>query len=127
VSAGREPIWVPGPTLRATIVFPRLGTPADTPLADTGAGWLTWPSPADPAGLAAKVRRAVREGASPRHVPDEIIATPAIPHTRTGKKLEIPVKRILQGGDPSQVMDAGAVDNPDALRWFAGWRAEARA
>jgi acetoacetyl-CoA synthetase len=50
---------------------------------------------------------------------DEIIAVPAIPHTRTGKKLEIPVKRILQGGDPRQVVEAGAVDNPDALRWFA--------
>jgi acyl-coenzyme A synthetase/AMP-(fatty) acid ligase len=76
--------------------------------------------------LSGKIRRAVREGASPRHVPDEIIAAPAIPHTRTGKKLEIPVKRILQGGDPRQVMDAGAVDNPDALRWFAGWHTEAR-
>ena len=72
--------------------------------------------------LTAKIRRAVREGASPRHVPDEIIAAPAIPHTRTGKKLEIPVKRILQGGDPRQVMDAGAVDNPDALRWFAAYQ-----
>jgi len=72
--------------------------------------------------LMAKIRQAVREGASPRHVPDEIIAAPAIPHTRTGKKLEIPVKRILQGGDPRQVMDAGAVDNPDALRWFAAYQ-----
>ncbi len=58
-------------------------------------------------------------------VPEELDA-PAIPHTRTGKKLEIPVKRSLQGGDPRQVMDAGAVDNPDALRWFAGWHPEAR-
>ena len=72
--------------------------------------------------LTGKIRRAIREGASPRHVPDEIIAAPAIPHTRTGKKLEIPVKRILQGGDPRQVMDAGAVDNPDALRWFAAYQ-----
>jgi acetoacetyl-CoA synthetase len=76
--------------------------------------------------LACTIRRAIREGASPRHVPDEIIAAPAIPHTRTGKKLEIPVKRILQGGDPRQVMEAGAVDNPDALRWFAAWPMEAR-
>jgi acyl-coenzyme A synthetase/AMP-(fatty) acid ligase len=72
--------------------------------------------------LAGTIRRAIRDGASPRHVPDEIIAAPAIPHTRTGKKLEIPVKRILQGGDPSQVMDAGAVDNPDALQWFAAYQ-----
>ena len=72
--------------------------------------------------LTGTIRRAIREGASPRHVPDEIIAVPAIPHTRTGKKLEIPVKRILQGGDPRQVMDPGAVDNPDALRWFAAYQ-----
>ena len=36
-----------------------------------------------------------------------------------------PVKRILQGGDPLQVMDAGAVDNPDALRWFAAYQTPA--
>ena len=72
--------------------------------------------------LTGNIRQAIREQASPRHVPDEIIAAPAIPHTRTGKKLEIPVKRILQGGDPRQIMDAGAVDNPDALLWFAAYR-----
>jgi acetoacetyl-CoA synthetase len=72
--------------------------------------------------LIGKIRQAIREQASPRHVPDEIIAAPAIPHTRTGKKLEIPVKRILQGGDPGQVMDAGAADNPDALPWFAAYQ-----
>jgi acetoacetyl-CoA synthetase len=76
--------------------------------------------------LTGKIRQAIRAGASPRHVPDEIIAAPAIPHTRTGKKLEIPVKRILQGGDPRQFTDAGAVDNPDALRWFAARQTEAR-
>jgi acetoacetyl-CoA synthetase len=74
--------------------------------------------------LAGTIRRAIRDGASPRHVPDEIIAAPAIPHTRTGKKLEIPVKRILQGGDPSLVMDPGAVDHPDALAWFAAFTRE---
>jgi acetoacetyl-CoA synthetase len=72
--------------------------------------------------LAGRIQQAIRAGASPRHVPDEIIAVPAIPHTRTGKKLEIPVKRILQGGDPGQVMDPGAVDNPDALRWFTAYQ-----
>jgi acetoacetyl-CoA synthetase len=72
--------------------------------------------------LTNKIRQAIRDGASPRHVPDQIIAVPAIPHTRTGKKLEIPVKRILQGGDPGQVMDPGAVDNPDALWRFASYQ-----
>jgi acetoacetyl-CoA synthetase len=73
--------------------------------------------------LTRKIRQAAREGASPRHVPDEIIATPAIPHTRTGKKLEVPVKRILQGGDPRQILDAGAADNPDAPARFAARQA----
>jgi acetoacetyl-CoA synthetase len=72
--------------------------------------------------LTGKIRQAIREQASPRHVPDEIIATPAIPHTRTGKKLEIPVKRILQGGDPREILDAGAVDDPDSLAWFAAYQ-----
>jgi acetoacetyl-CoA synthetase len=72
--------------------------------------------------LAGEIRGVIRDGASPRHVPDEIIAVPAIPHTRTGKKLEIPVKRILQGGDPRQVIAAGAVDNPDALHWFSAYQ-----
>ena len=84
--------------------------------------WCSIPDSELDDALTGKIRRAIRDGASPRHVPDEIIAVPAIPHTRTGKKLEIPVKRILQGGDPRQVMDPGAVDNPDALRWFAAYQ-----
>ena len=52
----------------------------------------------------------------------EPIWVPAPDDARTGKKLEIPVKRILQGCDPGQVMEAGAVDNPDALQWFAAYQ-----
>ncbi|WP_282786675.1 acetoacetate--CoA ligase, partial [Nocardia sp. CC201C] len=47
--------------------------------------------------LKRRIDTAVREEVSPRHVPDEIIAAPAIPHTRTGKKLEVPLKKLLQG------------------------------
>ena len=60
--------------------------------------------------------------ASPRHVPDEIIAAPGIPHTRTGKKLEVPIKRLLQGGDSDRVVDRSAVDDPDVIDWYAGQR-----
>ncbi|WP_020105681.1 acetoacetate--CoA ligase [Nocardia sp. 348MFTsu5.1] len=60
---------------------------------------------------------------SPRHVPDTIVAAPNIPRTLTGKKLEIPVKRILQGSAPADVASAGAVDDPGALDWFAQWNA----
>ncbi|NED59842.1 acetoacetate--CoA ligase, partial [Streptomyces sp. SID10244] len=47
--------------------------------------------------LRARIAEAIRSTASPRHVPDDIIEVPAIPHTRTGKKLEVPVKRLIQG------------------------------
>ncbi|MER6082551.1 acetoacetate--CoA ligase, partial [Streptomyces sp. NPDC001833] len=73
-----------------------------------------------------RVRDAIRTGASPRHVPDEIIAVPAIPHTRTGKKLEVPVKRLLQGAPAEQVLHPSAVDDPDLVAYFAGLGAERR-
>ena len=45
-----------------------------------------------------------------------------MPHTRTGKKLEIPVKRIMQGAAVDTVADPGAVDTPDLLHYFASYR-----
>lgn len=66
----------------------------------------------------AQIASAIRAATSPRHVPDEIIAVPAIPHTRTGKKLEVPIKRILQGARPEDVVSRDAVDNPAALDTF---------
>ncbi|MFD2466232.1 acetoacetate--CoA ligase [Amycolatopsis silviterrae] len=68
--------------------------------------------------LRQRIRAAIRRGASARHVPDEIIAVPGIPHTRTGKKLEVPVKRLLLGDDPDAVVDPGSVDRPDLLSWY---------
>ncbi|MFD4599850.1 acetoacetate--CoA ligase [Streptomyces sp. NPDC058464] len=74
--------------------------------------------------LCGKIREAVRAGASPRHVPDEILAVPGIPHTRTGKKLEVPVKRLLQGAPVDQVVNPAAVDNPELVEHFARLGAE---
>ncbi|MEU9149082.1 acetoacetate--CoA ligase [Streptomyces sp. NPDC048417] len=71
-----------------------------------------------------RIRDAIRAGASPRHVPDEILAVPALPHTRTGKKLEVPVKRLLQGAPADQVLNAAAVDNPELIAYFARLGAE---
>ncbi|OBF29697.1 acetoacetate--CoA ligase [Mycobacterium sp. ACS4331] len=64
------------------------------------------------------IRAAIRAGASPRHVPDEVILVSALPHTRTGKKLEVPVKRILQGAAPASVVSPQAVDDFEALSQF---------
>ncbi|MFE7644259.1 acetoacetate--CoA ligase [Streptomyces phaeoluteigriseus] len=77
-------------------------------------------------GLRERIKAAIRTGASPRHVPDEILAVPAIPHTRTGKKLEVPVKRLLQGAPAGQVVDPGAVDAPDLIDYFARLGADRR-
>ncbi|MGL4305738.1 MAG: acetoacetate--CoA ligase [Mycobacteriaceae bacterium] len=70
--------------------------------------------------LVTKICTAIREQASPRHVPDEVRVAPGIPHTRTGKKLEVPIKRILQGADPHVVVDRTAVDDPQLLDWYQG-------
>lgn len=62
-------------------------------------------------------RHKIRHALSPRHVPDRIVAASGIPHTRTGKKLEVPVKRVLQGERVTDVVDASAVDDLTLLRW----------
>ncbi|MCF1596079.1 acetoacetate--CoA ligase [Streptomyces muensis] len=73
-----------------------------------------------------RIRDAIRAGASPRHVPDEIIQVRGIPHTRTGKKLEVPVKRLLQGAPAEQVVNPAAVDDPELLAFFARLGSERR-
>ncbi len=67
----------------------------------------------------ASFARMLRSELSPRHVPDEIHAVPAIPLNRTGKKLEVPVKRLLQGRPLAEVAQLGAVADAGALEWFA--------
>lgn len=61
----------------------------------------------------------LRSEASNRHVPDDIITAPGIPHTRTGKKLEVPIKRILLGHKPTDVADPTTVDQFELLHWYA--------
>ncbi|RMB76537.1 acetoacetate--CoA ligase [Rhodococcus sp. SBT000017] len=74
--------------------------------------------------LRERIGSVIRTQASPRHVPDDVIATPAIPHTRTGKKLEVPLKRLFQGATAAGTLDASAVDDPAALAWFVERAAE---
>nr|BFD87235.1 hypothetical protein StreXyl84_66360 [Streptomyces sp. Xyl84] len=70
--------------------------------------------------LRQRIDVSIRRHASPRHVPDEIIAAPGIPHTRTGKKLEVPIKRLLRGDAPETVVDPGSVDRPGLISWYHG-------
>ena len=68
--------------------------------------------------LRATIVAAIRERISPRYVPDEIIEAPAVPRTRTGKLLEIPVKKLFQGADSSSLNRATAEDT-EVLDWYA--------
>ena len=82
--------------------------------------------PADEEALRSAIAAAIRSELSPRHVPDAIVVAPAIPRTLTGKKLEVPVKRILAGAAVEEVAASGAVDHPEALDWYARFAAQRR-
>jgi len=69
--------------------------------------------------LITAIKRRIREDCSPRHVPDEVLAAPAIPRTLSGKILEVPVKRLLTGAAPADVASRDSLANPEALDWFA--------
>ncbi|MBM9622812.1 acetoacetate--CoA ligase [Streptomyces zhihengii] len=69
-------------------------------------------------GLRDRIKRTIREQLSPRHVPDEIIEVPGVPHTLTGKRIEVPVKRLLQGTPLDKAVNPGSVDNLELLRFY---------
>jgi acetoacetyl-CoA synthetase len=71
--------------------------------------------------LRARLVRALRTELSPRHVPDEIHEVPGVPRTLSGKKLEVPVKRILAGTDPDAAASRGSLANPEVLDAYAGY------
>jgi acetoacetyl-CoA synthetase len=77
----------------------------------------------DQSALEGLVAASIREQLSPRHIPDEVIRVPAIPRTLTGKKLEIPVKRMLDGVPADRAAAQGSIDRPDAYEWFARFAA----
>ena len=65
--------------------------------------------------LGVRIRSALKSRLSPRHTPDEIVPVDRIPLGRTGKKLEVPVKRIVQGARAEEVASAGALQDPASL------------
>ncbi|SDN99266.1 acetoacetyl-CoA synthetase [Klenkia soli] len=68
--------------------------------------------------LRATITSALRSALSPRHVPDQVTVVPAVPRTLTGKKLELPVKRILQGAPADSVVSRDALADATALTPF---------
>lgn len=69
----------------------------------------------DKAALADRLRATIRSEVSPRHVPDEVIFVHSLARTMTGKRLEVPVKRILQGMPVAQAANPRSVTDPSAL------------
>lgn len=63
------------------------------------------------------IRHQIRTKLSPRHVPDEIIVAPGIPHTHTGKKLEVPITGIIAGRSDVS-LDLRSVDKPELVKWY---------
>ena len=76
--------------------------------------------------LRTRLKNEIRTQLSPRHVPNEIIPVPDIPKTLSGKRLEVPVKRILLGANAEDVASPDALANPEALRAFAEFGRERR-
>ncbi len=69
--------------------------------------------------LKQRINATIRTHFSPRHVPDEILAVPAIPRTLSDKKMEVPVKKLFMGVALDKAANVGATRSPDALRFFA--------
>jgi len=79
---------------------------------------------ADIDAAATRLTAVIRSELSPRHVPDRIVAVPAIPRTLNGKKCEVPVKRILAGMPVDQAVAAGALAEPRAMDPFVEFARE---
>jgi acetoacetyl-CoA synthetase len=109
-------------------VVEELAFVADSLVVDTselgreGQLWLfvvLTPEIVDEGAAFAQLRRVIRSELSPRHIPDHVLRIAEVPYTLSGKKLEIPVQRILKGEAPEVAANLGTLKNPDALTALA--------
>jgi acetoacetyl-CoA synthetase len=68
--------------------------------------------------LRTRIAQQIRTKASPRHVPDQMYQVTEIPRTLTGKKMEVPVRRLLLGAPAEKVAHADAMANPQSFEFF---------
>ena len=73
--------------------------------------------------LADRLRSAIRTQLSARHVPDDVVAIPEVPRTMSGKKLEVPIKRVLLGHPPAKALNQDSMANPASVQWFIDFAA----
>ncbi len=71
-----------------------------------------------------RIASTLRRQLSPRHVPDRIVPMPSVPRTATGKKLEVPVKRLLQGVPVADAASRGSLADPASLEPFVAFAAQ---
>jgi acetoacetyl-CoA synthetase len=71
--------------------------------------------------LTDKLKAAIRTGLSARHVPNDVFQVPDVPRTLTGKKLELPIKKVLLGQPVEKVTNPGAMSNPGSLDWYVAF------
>jgi acetoacetyl-CoA synthetase len=74
--------------------------------------------------LRARITQRLRQDCSPRHVPDRMYMVEAIPYTLTGKKMEVPVRKILMGWSLDKAASRDAMMAPDAIDWFVRFAQE---
>lgn len=72
--------------------------------------------------LQEKIRTELRENCSPRHVPDKFYQIPGVPYTLTGKKLEVPVRKLLLGWPLEKAASRDSLRNPVAIDFFLEYR-----
>jgi acetoacetyl-CoA synthetase len=68
--------------------------------------------------LKTRIKTALRTAYSPRHVPDDILEIPDVPYTISGKKMETPVKKVLQKKPLDKAFNRDSMRNPEAMDWF---------
>ncbi|HSW13213.1 MAG TPA: acetoacetate--CoA ligase, partial [Solimonas sp.] len=76
--------------------------------------------------LCRKINARLRDDCSPRHVPDRIYLVEAVPYTLTGKKMEVPVRKLLMGWPLEKAASRDAMMNPEAIDWFLRFAQESR-
>ena len=71
-----------------------------------------------------RIKARIRTDLSARHVPNDVFAIPEVPRTLNGKKLEVPIKRLLLGEALAKVVNRDSMINPGSLAWFVDFAAQ---
>ena len=71
--------------------------------------------------LRGTINARIKAGLSARHVPNVIVQAPGVPRTLSGKKMEVPIKKLLLGAPPERIANPDAMANPEVLAWYVDY------